>query len=126
MRTTGTILAVVLAGVFFSTPVEAQGVKNGGPKGQIISANLTPVPGSTDATIYTTPAQGFFILTQYCQPFGRPLKGNTFGIIASGNIDRCQTFTPGIALPQGEVLTVDNSCCSQMDFATITGVLSKK
>lgn len=123
------IFALQLAVVFFfSRGARAQAIINSGLSGTVTSASATlTVVGSVP--VFTTPGAGFFILTEVCGVggFGGPiLRGNTFGIISVGiSTSGCFTYTPGIAIPQGEVL----SCT--IDFppppgtaCMVTGVLS--
>ena len=105
----------------------AQSVKTGGASGIVMSASV-PTPPGTVATVFTTPATGFFLLTSACFPIV------SFGITASGfgkvpASDQCITYNPGLALPQGSTLTCDYSCfgCTSSNQAcTISGVLSKR
>jgi hypothetical protein len=60
--------------------------------------------------VYTTPASGDFILTQFCADPGATggvqLQAASFGTIAqtvSGT--NCYTFTPGMAIPESTALS---------------------
>lgn len=102
----------------------AQTVKNGEISGIIVSKSVS-IPASSSANLYTTPATGYFIITQACSTGSyMPLSGSGIGEIARLN-SSCQTFTPGFVVPAGTTL----SCYNEYAFTSscnVTGVLSKK
>jgi len=100
------------------------GPPGSGLGGTIISAGV--VAYGPESLVFTTPATGSFILTQFCNFVSPPgsssgtLRGSTFGEIpAPSGPSNCVTYTPGIALPPNESLfcTVSTRC-------VITGILS--
>jgi len=122
----GSTLAV-LASVLL-TAAHGQETDQSVPRGTIVSASVT-VPANSSATLFETPQDGRFILTQACVAglafFGAsPLSGNTFGKIIIAQSPPCTTYVPGIALPKGEIIT-----CEGHFFETrtcmITGVVGR-
>ncbi len=120
------IFALQLAVVFFfSRGARAQSIINSTLSGTVTSASATLTEVGS-VPVFTTPGAGFFILTQFCVGSNVPtFRGNTFGIIPFGGGVGCTTYTPGIAIPQGEVL----SCTQDFPFGLpapcmVTGVLS--
>lgn len=121
------IFVLLLAAALQSNPAEGQEVRRSAVSGTLMSASAT-IPQMGQAVVFTTPGEGYFILTQFCSPIAggaglNPLRGNTFGTIVSMGF--CTSYVPGIALPQGEELI----CTNTAPFAApcmITGVLSAK
>ena len=111
-----------------SATAQAQTLK-GGLAGVIVTKTATaPADASVDA--YTTPLgtkadPGFFVLMQVCvDNEGKiTLSGSTMGEIPLS--DDCTSFSPGLALPQGEVLTFTDFS-SNLHPVVLTGVVSKK
>ncbi len=102
----------------------AQTVKNGELSGTIISKSVT-IPAASSANVYTTPAAGFFVLTQICSSTNNiVLTGTTMGEIHRNQTD-CQSFTPGIVMPAGETLSCYNQYGNPFS-CVITGILTKK
>jgi len=114
------MLAAVLATM--TTGAVAQTFK--GEVSGIIVSKSKPVPAEGAADVYTTPAAGFFILTQACGSTTLSLSGSTMGEFFKLQ-GACQTFTPGIVIPAGEILSCSNGSDSAAS-CLITGVLSKK
>ena len=85
--------------------------------GTIVSAS-TSVAASSSATVFTTPAHGSFVLTQFCGS-GTTLSGVTFGFIAPAG---CYSFSPGYALPASEVLKC--TAGGSAGACSISGILS--
>jgi hypothetical protein len=84
--------------------------------GEIKSASAMAQTGSS-AVIFTTPSTGYFVLTG---TWG-PVTGSTFMLAGGGS------FSPGIALPQNEVLSCSPGATpwpSQVS-CMITGVFQK-
>jgi collagen triple helix repeat protein len=126
-----------------------QGPPGPGLSGQILSTGVDVSPSSS-ATVFTTPATGTFILTQFCTPvvtlgvngntlqtFAASLQGRTFGRIPgiplalgdTGSVpipsSSCTTYAPGIALPPNEELTCSQPPGSPLKGrCVITGILS--
>jgi hypothetical protein len=125
MERVGTIAASLLMSVLASTPAMAQVIKKGTLSGKIVSAAVEVAP-TTAATVYTTPATGFFILTQVCvqDRSEMAVRGATLGPLVTD--DRCTTYTPGVALPRNEVITCANNDATPTGACSITGVLSPK
>jgi hypothetical protein len=123
MKTTFNIAIAVSLLALMSTTVTAQTVKNGEISGIIVSKSVS-IPATSSANLYTTPATGFFIITQACSVSSNiPLSGSGIGEIT--RLNGCQTFTPGFVVPAGTTL----SCYNEYGFTsgcTVTGVLSKK
>jgi hypothetical protein len=124
------ILAVVAVVQTFAF---AQVVTQSTLSGIETSASTTVVhngSGTASAAVFTTPAAGFFVLTQAC--FTRNprviLSGNTAGVIVHSSSGRrkCTVYTPGIALPHNETLTCTNTSTSTDQTCTINGILSAK
>jgi hypothetical protein len=75
--------------------------------GKLISAS-TQLPAQSTATIYTTPASGHFILTQFCAGQFASLSTGTSGSIAVAGVSSqlasppCVSFNPGFPLPARE------------------------
>lgn len=112
-------------------------MKNGGPSGTVVSARVEVVSSGAGAAVLTTPATGFFILTQACLDRGdasgatelsSTSKGRIVRLEAAGDVS-CTTFTPGIALDPGDSLV-----CRNPGFlggptraaCLVTGVVSSK
>lgn len=113
-----------------------------GPPGTGLTGSVVSVGGSTASSLllFTTPATGVFLLTQFCTFIdagsGRPsLRGNTFGEIpgpvrlfaisqgVGGGNSNCVTYTPGIALPPNEELFCDVGS-NPSGRCVITGILN--
>jgi len=123
----GTIVVVgVVAALVIVRASEAQVIKNGALSGVVVSKSIA-VPVSSSAPVFTAPAagKGVFVLTQFCRSNCPELSGSTLGRIGD-NSTGCTTYTPGIALPPGEVLTCTSSGCDSPVPCTITGVVTKK
>jgi hypothetical protein len=122
-----------------------QGPPGPGLAGQIVSAGADVL--SSPIKVFTTPATGTFILTQFCAPatyfflgtgsqtFVISLRGSTFGSIPGLTASQiastsnaapspsCVTYVPGIALPPNEDLICSNAG-SPPGRCVITGTLS--
>jgi hypothetical protein len=78
------------------------------PNATITTATIN-FPGGTGEVVYTTPATGDFILTQFCAgpsaSGGILLDAANFGTIAEiANGVGCHTFTPGMSIPPNTAL----------------------
>lgn len=94
--------------------------------GTVSSASAVVAANST-TPVFTTPASGYFILTQFCGGFGMSVSGNTFGNIAVGSSDtECNTFNPGYVLPQGETIQCTNPLSGGPSWCNISGILEKQ
>ncbi|WP_139556548.1 hypothetical protein [Methylotetracoccus oryzae] len=114
-----TILAIVMM-LCVPTAARAADVRTG-PRvyqstltGEIMSAAVE-VPAGGSAAFFTTPSTGYFVLME---TWG-PVVGSSFALSSGG------LFSPGLALPQNEVLT-----CTAVDWdwsvsCMITGVYQK-
>jgi hypothetical protein len=117
-------LAVLLSWSFLSL-CEAQLVKNGGLSGKVITVTADVV-SQTPVPLFATPATGFLVITQFCSVDGDPLnlRGRDFGLIVKiVGADRCAQFTPGIVIPQNELLFCDPETTSSR--CMLIGILSK-
>ena len=122
--------------VGFAWPSEAQRVKNGGPSGTVVSARAEVVSSGAGAVVLTTPATGFFILTQACLDRGDASGATELSCTSKGRIVRletgdvsCTTFTPGIALDPGDSLVCRNAGFlggPTRAACLVTGVVSSK
>ncbi len=112
--------------LLWSLPVGAQTVTNGGLSGTVVSRSVA-ANGSDEATIYTTPKKGHFVLTQIGS-VGASFTATGFGEI--GITDEAEglqplTFIPGIALPpQSSIQCLFNGNVAP-SYCIITGVLEK-
>jgi hypothetical protein len=127
------ISAIVLVVAVGRTTACAQVVTQSTLSGIETSASTTighNPTGTAAAPVFTTPATGFFILTQAC--FTRnsrvTLSGNTVGVIvhSRSNSRKCTTYTPGIALPHSQTLTCTNASKTTDQTCTVNGILSTK
>jgi hypothetical protein len=123
-------MAMIAALTLASAGVEAQTIKGGGLNGQVLTAGVA-VPANSSATVFTTPASGFFILTQVCSGFASCIGNLTVAGLGSipaadNNGGSCQSFAPGLALPQNTAVSCANRCTSQGATCLITGVVTKK
>ncbi len=125
MRTATTIFTITFALLLSAPHADAQSLKKGTLSGVLSSASAT-VPNAGSVNLLTTPANEFFILTQYCaeDPGGVILSGNTMGNIVPGP-DECTSYDPGIAIPLNETLSLTDDGGGEQD-ALINGVVSKK
>ena len=115
-----TMVALLLAVGAAAPPVHAQQLRRGTLSGTIVSRSVDVVPGGP-ITIFTTPSDSFFVLTEVCTDAqGLRVSATGFGKIPTPN-QACNEF-PGIALPQKSTITVQGSGGS----VTITGVLTFK
>ena len=122
-------VAVAAITMIGAAQVSAQTLKNGGPKGIVQSASTSIGASTTSPVFFTTPAEGFFILTDFCRGSQTngvvTLAGSSMGSLMSDVDGGCISLSSGIALPPNESLT----CINQGSFAgfcSISGVLSKK
>ncbi len=129
MRLQATVLTLTLAVGLWGAAAQAQTLKAGGLSGPIVTQSVL-VPQNCSMVVFTTPAPGskggFFVLTQVCVEDGgdMELSGSSVGRILLD--DDCQTFTPGLAIPQGETLTFTETRNNSDQVGMITGVMSKK
>jgi len=124
------MLAVSLFAVVWSAPAtHAQTVKKSTLSGLMISRSVA-VPDLASATVFTTPATGFYILTQFCATApgvgSVTLSGSTFGQVVVSTSDECTTYNQGITFAPGEVLTCANGGTGATEHCMITGVLETR
>jgi hypothetical protein len=126
MHKTFVLFIAILAFIIFSSTTEAQEIKHGGLTGTIVSATtIVCTNGGCVNPIYTTPAEGSFVLTQFCATTDvLRVIGSSFGGIPVNEGIGCTTFSPGIALPQNETISCENG--GTFGDCMITGVLSDK
>ena len=124
MRVIAVVFALVLAGGVMTTRAQAQQLSKGTLTGTIVS-KAVEIQASGSATVFTTPAKGFFVLTQLCveNKNNVTLKGATVGTIAVD--EECTTYNPGIAFGKEETITCVNDGASASN-CLITGVIAKK
>jgi hypothetical protein len=117
----GLVAGVIAFGVL-NTSARAQSFPI---SGRILSAS-TNVAASSNATVFTTPATGHFVLTQTCGGSQMIVSANSFGLIASMSTDvLCDSFNPvGYALPQGEAIQCTNPL-GVSSWCSISGILEK-
>ena len=128
MRRLAPILVLSTALALSATIAQAQTMKIG-LAGKVVTATAT-APNNASVDAYTTPLAtkvdpGFFVLTQVCvdDEGNIMLSGSTMGEIPL--MDDCTSFSPGLALPPGEVLTFTNFKGSPHPVV-LTGVVSRK
>lgn len=119
---------LVLAGL--GQVAEAQTVKRNTLTGPIVSKSASMTP-HVAAPVYTTPATGFFVLTQLCVTRGSrvTVTGNTMGVVVHsfhGSRGLCNTYRPGLQVPANETLTCTDTSNITNHSCTITGLLSSK
>jgi hypothetical protein len=68
MRVVKALLMLSVAGAFVARPAGAQSFKKGALSA-IMQTESAIVPASSSGTVFTTPASGFFIVTQLCSDF---------------------------------------------------------
>ena len=127
MRALKTLLVLSVAGALVVRPATAQTLKRGTLSGTIETHSAT-VPAGGTATVFTTSATGFFIVTQWCSEFtAGSLVAGSVALLRMGNAvagnERCTSYVLGIALPQGTAVMFTNPGLSAQTV-TITGVLS--
>ena len=103
---------------------------NGALRGTIVT-----VTAQDNETIYQTPVTGktIFVVTQFC---GAPIHTNFFAALDSAKLgslihvesavstpQRCERFTPGLAIPPGDTLTCQTNTNVN---CVLIGVLVKK
>jgi hypothetical protein len=104
-------------------PASAQRITALGLPGIVRSASAA-VEGESQATVFTTPADRPFVLTQACfDAGGMVLSGSTFGVIP-GEMGACTTYHPGISLPRNENLVCQNPN-GVVGNCMITGVVTR-
>jgi hypothetical protein len=123
-------ITTLLCCIAFVNDAGAQSMKKGTLSGTVMSGYVT-LAATSSAMVFTTPASGFFILTQACPTFGMGqarLVGNTVGDLPTPvpSVSNCVEFVPGLALPANEVLTCHNLTGSGGIPCAVTGVLSTK
>ena len=129
MRLAVIVLSLSMGVVLWAASAEAQTMKRGVLDGVVVTRSVA-VPPLGSANVHTTPAStvkgaGFFILTQVCTTDRKDVViiGDTMGeIILDGD---CQTYDPGLAIPQGETLTCTDTADADQ-ACMITGIQSKK
>src|SRR5262245_9406050 len=124
LRTVIAILGLAPSLSLLCSFTEAQTVRDSALTGTVISASGT-FPGFGDSVpFFTVPAQGAFILTQFCFGQSAPLlSASSFGNIASD----CRTYQPGLALVPGETLRCHRTPYEgEAATCTITWVLINK
>lgn len=99
------------------------------PNALITTATINFTAGA-GGVVYTTPAEGDFVLTQFCADpnaaGGVRLTAANFGTIAQTVSGQgCYTFTPGVSIPASTALTCSTSSTTKgTHFCTISGLQS--
>jgi len=100
------------------------------PNAMITTASIS-FPGGVVDVVYTTPATGDFILTQFCAGpnwLGSVELDAAYGTIAeAGNGMGCYTFTPGMSIPPNSALSCSAAASAARGiqvthFCTISGM----
>ena len=95
-----------------------------GPGDSLVSLS-SPIPASSEKVIFTVPNNQGFVLTTWCSGHDSvSLVGSTLGALPF-HMATCQTFTPGIVIPKGEVLRCENSAGEAFP-CLISGILVKE
>ena len=78
------------------------------PNASIVTASVN-LGASESALVYTTPAKGDFVLTQFCASpdvsGGIRLDASALGSIAQSGSTSCITFTPGVSIPHNSMVS---------------------
>ena len=129
MHITKTIAIVSVAAVLIGTSAQAQSIKKSTLSGTLTSAGAVATAAGTPVTIFTTPASGFFILTQACSTTpgvsNVTFTAGTVGTIVTSTSDECTQFINGIAIPVSTAIQCASGTGSN-ENCMITGVLSTK
>jgi hypothetical protein len=102
------------------------------PNAAVITASLNLTGPSDTQVIFTTPAAGDFILTEFCaspSPDGGVLlSANGLGGIAQTGLTSCFTFTPGLSIPKNSALSCStfSGASAGSYFCMISGVQTPK
>lgn len=128
-RFTYILFGVVALVLVFTMTSDANRLQWKTKEAEVVSASAVVSPAGS-ATVYTTPADYSFTLTQVCHIYAEEvmgiyppaLGGKTKGPIAD---DNCVTYSPGIAFPKNEDLTATNHSDWQTLYITITGLLTQ-
>ena len=113
------------------------------PNASITTASVN-LGQAESAAVYTTPARGDFILTQFCASpdvtGGIRLDATGLGGIAQVGSTSCITFTPGVSIPHSSTLSCTTNSIAAASaptagssalvaagfFCTISGMLTTK
>ena len=103
------------------------------PNATLTTASLNLTGPSQTQVVYTTPAKGDFVLTQFCaspEPDGGVrLDATGLGGIAQTILGvSCYTFTPGVSIPRGSTVTCSTASGASPGsyFCTISGLQTAK
>jgi hypothetical protein len=127
MRASAMLRTAAVAVVLLATSAAAQRLTKGVLSGTVQSHGVTVLATST-GTVFTTPATGFIIVTQWCSDFtAGTLAAGTLELPRTGNAaagnERCTSYVPGVVLPPSTAVTFMNPGSSSQ-AVTVTGVLS--
>ena len=89
-------ITTLLCCLAFVNDAGAHSMKKGTLSGTVMSGYVT-LAAASSAMVFTTPASGFFILTQACPTFGfgqARLVGNTVGDLPTSLSGGCVEFVP--------------------------------
>ncbi len=77
--------------------------------------------------MYTTPASGHFVITQFCADSVSPGMRIDVGGVRLSQLPAlsCKSFVPGIVLPQSTDVTCTNSS-TDTGVCLLNGILTKK
>jgi len=102
------------------------------PNAAVTTASINLTGPSDTEVVYTTPASGDFILTQFCaspSPDGGVLLSAAgLGGIAQAGLTNCFTFTPGLSIPKGSAVSCSTfpGASPGSYFCMISGVQTTK
>ena len=127
------VLALAGIGLFatvgHAAEVSGGKVKSGQVAKGVVLSGFTSADPLTNATLVTVPSDQVYVITQFCVDGDKvDLVGSSVGtIIAESFLKdvRCVEFSPGIAVPPGEILECQNSDSSNPRSCVVTGILSK-
>ena len=102
------------------------------PNAAVTTASINITGPNDTEIVYTTPASGDFILTEFCaspQPDGGVLLSAAgLGGIAQAGLTSCFTFTPGLSIPKGSAVSCSTTSGASPGsyFCMISGVQTAK
>jgi hypothetical protein len=102
------------------------------PNAAVTTASINITGPSDTEVVYTTPASGDFILTEFCaSPLpdgGVLLSAAGLGGIAQAGLTSCFTFTPGLSIPKGSAVSCSTASGASPGsyFCMISGVQTVK
>jgi hypothetical protein len=142
MKTTSSVIALILVAMLATNSWSSSNLNlsksninrvRDFPNAAVTTASINITGPSDTETIYTTPASGDFILTEFCaslQPDGGVLlsAAGLGGIAQTGPTTSCFTFTPGLSIPKGSAVSCSTASGASPGsyFCMISGVQTAK